>query len=112
MIKQLRKVFNETIDKNIDLNLVANYITNKNIIINKIEIYRQYKDIDFYIRLNEELVILFEDKIKTNAHDNQLERYNKIIKEKYPNDKIFFVYIKSDFVFAKEKIRLKNLNTK
>jgi hypothetical protein len=90
-----------------DLNIVANniikYITNKNIKVKDIEIFRQYKDIDFYIRLNDEIIIVFEDKIKTTTHDNQLKRYREIIQQKYPDDETFYVYIKSDLVFSNEK---------
>ena len=77
-------------------------ILGKEISVNDIYIKRQYKKIDFFVRLNGELTIVFEDKTGTEMHDNQLKRYKEIITEKYPNDKLFFVYIKNDLVFKEE----------
>jgi hypothetical protein len=77
-------------------------ITNENIIINSIEIKQQYKKIDFFLTINQNTVIVFEDKIKTSQHDNQLERYRDIISEEYPEYKLFFVYLKTDILFPHE----------
>jgi hypothetical protein len=92
--------------KNTQIYLVAKEflkeIINDEIIINKIEIMQQYKKIDFILRLNENMIIVFEDKIKTSQHDNQLNRYRNIISNEYPEDKIFFVYLKTDLLFQDE----------
>jgi len=94
------------------LNKIANdiiyFIIGKRISILKIDICRQYKDIDFYIRLNENITILFEDKIKTIFHDNQLEKYKKIISRDFPNDALFLIYLKSDIILPKEKNTVEN----
>lgn len=74
--------------------------------INTVEVKKQYKNIDFLVRINENILIVFEDKVKTSEHDKQLERYKEKIEKEYPlleNDKKYFVYIKSDLVFPKEK---------
>ena len=92
--------------ENNPLNIVSNriieFIVDKNISIEKIDIQRQKGNIDFYIRINEKIIIVFEDKIKTNSHNNQLEKYKNTIFEWFPNDERFFIYIKSDLVFPKE----------
>jgi hypothetical protein len=92
--------------KNTQMHIIATEIfrdiIEDEIIINKIEIKQQYKKIDFCIRLNENITIVFEDKIKTTEHDNQLERYREIISEEYPEDKLFFVYLKTDVLFQTE----------
>jgi hypothetical protein len=77
-------------------------IMNENVVINNIEIRQQYKKIDFFLRINENIIIVFEDKIKTTQHDNQLERYRDIISNEYPEDKLFFVYLKTDILFQHE----------
>jgi hypothetical protein len=77
-------------------------IINEKITINKIEIIQQYKKIDFLLRINENITIVFEDKVKTSEHSNQLKRYREIISNEYPNDKLFFVYLKTDIIFQDE----------
>ena len=78
-------------------------IIGEEIIVKKLCITQQYKNIDFYLRINENLTVCFEDKISTTIHDDQLERYSVSISEKYPNDRLFFVYLKTDIVFPEEK---------
>ena len=89
------------------LNKIANNIItkiiDKSIIVEKIEIFRQKKDIDFYIIINEKIIIVFEDKVKTSFHDNQLEKYKEIMFEQFKDYEFYFVYIKNDLVFPNEK---------
>jgi hypothetical protein len=90
-----------------------NYIlenTNKDKIdaVNKIEIIRQFKQearIDFLVKINNAIVIVFEDKIDTQHHDNQLIKYRQYIEndKEYKNYQISYVYLKSDIVFSWEK---------
>jgi hypothetical protein len=87
-------------------------ITNENININSIEIKQQHKNIDFFIRIDQNITIVFEDKIKTSQHDDQLERYRSIISEEYPEDKLFFVYLKTDILFQDEYLAVKESNYK
>jgi hypothetical protein len=75
--------------------------------IEKIEIYRQEKHIDFYCLINDNYVIVFEDKISTQMHDNQLAKYKEHINNKFGNKIISFVYIKTDILFAWEEWRAK-----
>jgi hypothetical protein len=82
-------------------------IINDDVVIEKKPfIVRQYKNIDFYIRINERITILFEDKTKTEMHDDQLIKYKEIIKNEYPQDSIFCIYLKTDLVFPNEKDKI------
>ena len=78
-------------------------ITGKNIVIQKLKIEQQYKDIDFYLRINDKIIIVFEDKTESTVHDNQLEKYEKIISRDFPNEEKYFVYNKSNFVYNQER---------
>lgn len=63
--------------------------------IQKVNAYRQKKNIDIWAEVNEEYVIIIEDKVNTSEHDNQLERYEKAVKENYENNiKIVYIYLK------------------
>lgn len=78
-------------------------IMNEKVKINKIDIIQQYKKIDFYIRINENITIAFEDKVKTSEHDNQLEHYRDIVMDEFPDDRLYFVYLKTNIIFQDEK---------
>ena len=75
---------------------------------------QQYSRMDVYtcIESNGKLYpIIFEDKVNTTLHDNQLERYCSKVMEWFSDnekcDKITYVYFKSGYMFASEKIRIK-----
>ena len=55
--------------------------------------------IDVLALINDEnkdgLVLIVEDKVDTNEHSNQIERYIETAKKKYPNRKIVPVYMKT-----------------
>jgi len=70
--------------------------------IESIEIRKQEKNIDFYVIINNRLIILFEDKTKTKLRGDQLKRYKEYIENKYKNYEKSFVYIKSDIIFSNE----------
>ena len=57
-----------------------------------VQIYREWKNIDILIVLND-IVVCVENKILTKEHSNQLQRYRKILEENYPNLKRIFVYL-------------------
>ncbi len=57
-----------------------------------VQIYREWKNIDILIVLND-IVVCVENKILTKEHSNQLQRYRKIVEENYPNLKRIFVYL-------------------
>ena len=77
--------------------------------VEKIHIQQQIRisnnrRIDFYAIINDEYVILFEDKVFSGEHDDQLNAYKEYIEKHFPDKKIISVYIKSDIVFSDEKI--------
>jgi hypothetical protein len=100
-----------------DLNVVANELI-KQIIGFKINVDKkplikmQYKKIDFFVRLNDEITIIFEDKTRTEMHDEQLRKYKEIIENEYPNDELFFVYLKTDLLFPNEQEKVSNAGYK
>ena len=72
-------------------------IGKNNFQIEKIEVGRQWKNIDIWIEVNDDIFIAIEDKTETTEHDKQLERYKDIVHEEYDGhrDNLFFVYIKT-----------------
>ena len=90
-----------SISKNFIKSIIGDDIT-----INKIVIKRQYKFIDFYIIINDNVIISFEDKVKSKFHGDQLQKYKVIMEKKYPNSKKIFVYIKTDLIMEKERIEV------
>lgn len=59
------------------------------------DIKRQYEHIDVLIEINHKLNIIIEDKTFTNTHDNQINRYKKILLDKgIPEDNILRVFYK------------------
>lgn len=60
-------------------------------------IYREWKNIDIMLLSEDEkVVVVIENKIGSHEHDNQLERYEKIIQDEYPNYKKIFIYLTPD----------------
>lgn len=71
----------------------------------KVEIKKQYKNIDILVILNETIVVVIEDKLFSLEHSNQLYRYKNIIDEEYHENKRYYNYItignESDYIRAK-----------
>jgi len=63
--------------------------------INKVEAKRQWKNIDIIGKINNEYVIVIEDKTVSGQHSGQLERYKIITNQHYPEHKIVFNYLKT-----------------
>lgn len=64
--------------------------------LTKVEVKKQYKNIDIVVLVNDEShVLVIEDKVFTGAHSGQLERYSKIAKEVFSNSEIGFIYFKT-----------------
>lgn len=61
--------------------------------INKVDISLEKYNIDILAVINDEIVIVIEDKIDTYARTGQLEKYKKVIDEKYKDKKKFYSYI-------------------
>lgn len=72
--------------------------------IEKVELIRQYKNIDILVlaKLRSGLIlpIIIEDKTDTSEHDNQLDRYREIIIEEYTDfPEPICIYYKTGFIF-------------
>lgn len=74
-----------------------------NKMISSLKVKKQYKNIDFLVILNDEIIILFEDKIRSKYHGDQLKKYSDIIMKEYPNHRILKIYLKSDYVWKGER---------
>lgn len=72
----------------------------------EIEVHRQYNKIDIVAIIDNEWVILIEDKTNTKDHSNQLQTYLKHLSTKHLPEKIFPLYCKtgdqSDFSSPKK----------
>lgn len=65
--------------------------------IHTIEVYRQKLHIDLFVRINERIYLIIEDKVGTTVHDNQLKRYREVVGTTYKVSKenILGAYIKT-----------------
>ena len=60
----------------------------------KISIKSQSNNIDLLAEINNDTILIIEDKIDTSVHDDQLNRYRKIVEEEYKTKELKFAYIK------------------
>ena len=82
----LREVFSSDKFGNID------QVDVEGIDLTKVEIQREWKNIDILIVL-ENVVVCIENKVLSKEHSNQLMRYREIIESHYPNHKQTFVFL-------------------
>lgn len=59
------------------------------------EIRREWKNIDLLIKTND-FVVCVENKIDFHEHSNQLNRYKEIVKNTFPEQKQYFVYLSAN----------------
>ena len=60
-------------------------------------VYREWKNIDILILSDKEkLAVIIENKVTSNEHDNQLNRYKKTLEIEYPDYKKIFLYLTPD----------------
>ncbi len=60
-------------------------------------VLREWHNIDiFSVSDNARFVICIENKIDSKEHDNQLQRYSRIVNETYPTYKKLFIYLTPD----------------
>ena len=60
--------------------------------LEEVRVYREWSNIDILIELPK-YVFVIENKVHSGEHSNQLERYKKIIKDKFPNREYIFIYL-------------------
>jgi hypothetical protein len=65
--------------------------------IHKVQVQRQWNNIDIYAEINDNIFLAVEDKTETSIHDDQLNRYKEAINVEYGNkrNKLFFAYVKT-----------------
>ena len=61
--------------------------------LEKVQIQREWKNIDILISSDEFYVVCIENKIFSKEHSNQLNRYKNIIEENFPNQIKTYVYL-------------------
>ena len=61
----------------------------------KVEIQREWKNIDILIKLDD-VVVCIENKVLSKEHSNQLIRYREIIETQFPNHKKTYVFLTPD----------------
>jgi len=63
--------------------------------IEKIEVFKQYFNIDVLCIVNDEIVILIEDKTDSMQHSGQLARYLKFAESQFQSHRILPIYFKT-----------------
>ena len=88
---------------------------NSDLTINSIEVGRQWQNIDVWVEINDDTILIIEDKTNTSIHDNQLERYRESIQKEYQGKRHvqYFVYVKTgnEPAVTLDKIRKKGYIT-
>jgi hypothetical protein len=82
----------------------GNSCCEEDIFITQIE--RQYRNIDILFTVNDKYVVIIENKIHSDDHSNQLERYKQIVEndEKYGKYKLYPIYYKTGFESSIDRI--------
>lgn len=75
----------------------------------KISIKSQSNNIDLLAEINNDTILIIEDKIDTSVHDDQLNRYRKIVEEEYKTKELKFSYIK---IIDEPNLVKKNIESK
>ena len=63
--------------------------------IEKVRTYRQWNRIDILVEVNDDSVIIIEDKTVTGTHSNQLQRYRENVEEIFGGKMIYCIYLKT-----------------
>lgn len=66
--------------------------------IHSIDVGRQWCNIDIWVEINDDAFLIIEDKTGTSIHDDQLNRYRKIVENEYKDkrNKLFYAYVKTE----------------
>lgn len=76
--------------------------------VNKVEVWQQWHRIDVLAQINDDHVLLIEDKTDTSDHSDQLDRYCKQVEEdpKFEGAKIHPIYFKTGNYPDGERVRI------
>ena len=67
----------------------------ENVEIKRIEVGRQWKHIDIFAKINDDIFLAIEDKTGTTVHGEQLKEYKDAVNKEYPNYRKCFAYVKT-----------------
>lgn len=84
----IREVFSDTVELGIK-NSVLDIV---DLSYNEVQVLREWKNIDILIVMKSD-VFCIENKINITDHNEQLEKYRKIIDSTYPNKRKHYVYL-------------------
>lgn len=66
-------------------------------VIHRINVGRQWRNIDIWAEVNDDIFIAIEDKTGTTIHDEQLQKYRGIVEEEYSGRRrMYYAYIKTE----------------
>ena len=63
--------------------------------IEKVRAYRQWNHIDILVEVNDDSVIIIEDKTVTGTHSDQLQRYRENVEKIFGGKTIYCIYLKT-----------------
>ena len=65
--------------------------------IHSVNVGRQWCNIDIWVEINEDAFLIIEDKTGTSIHNDQLNRYRKVVEDEYKDirQKLFYAYVKT-----------------
>lgn len=64
--------------------------------IERVEVLRQYRHLDVLCRINDDLVLMIEDKTGTQEHSGQLGRYRAMVEQDFPQAQVLGIYYKTE----------------
>ena len=65
-------------------------------VASSVTVHRQVDHADLIAEVGDKYLVLIEDKTKTNHHGDQLRRYLRSMKKRYPSRKILAVFLKTE----------------
>ncbi|MBE6414555.1 MAG: hypothetical protein E7035_08415 [Verrucomicrobiaceae bacterium] len=90
-------------------NFIRLLLDDNNFETKKISIKKQWKNIDILAEINDDTILIIEDKTDTSVHDKQLERYKNTVEKEYKGKNIKCAYIK---IINEPNLVKKNIESK
>ncbi|MDM1548854.1 PD-(D/E)XK nuclease family protein [Empedobacter falsenii] len=74
---------------------IQRLVNNEKLKIESIKVRKQIHKIDIWVEINDDVLLIIEDKTDSKAGVNQLEKYHEVASKKCPNRKISAIYFKT-----------------
>lgn len=74
---------------------ILKLVKNDKLKIEKIEVKKQIHKIDIWLEINDDILLIIEDKTNSKAGVNQLEKYYDVARKECPNRNISAIYFKT-----------------